>query len=240
MSEEARTHLFHLWENPLDKLYRPADTGPRIRNVVMLRVLYETGMRRGELLSLKLGQFAHATGGETAQLVIERNHHDEYDTRVHQPVAKTRGRIVPITDELEEQLLEYIVSHRAEVPGVGFSDDDFIFVTHRAGREQGAPIQIATFDQALQSLKKAFPAIRHVHPHLLRHDWNYRFSSEADKKGLDPHKERELRSILMGWTENSEMALLYNMRHTQEESLELGLIVASDTKRDLPPQVETS
>lgn len=231
LPQEAREQLIQLWSDPLANLYRRADVGSRVRNVVMLRALYETGMRRGELLSLKLGQFLQATGGETARLIIERNHHDEYDTRVNQPVAKTSGRIVPISDELEQQLLAYIETYRAEIPGVGFSDEDFIFVTHRGGRGQGKPLQISNLDQNLRSLIKIFPALHGVHPHLLRHDWNYRFSEEADRDGLKPHKEKEIRAILMGWTENSEMAVLYNQRHTQEQSLKIGVKVANDTKR---------
>lgn len=231
LSTRAREQLIDLWARPLQKLYRSSDEGSRIRSVVMLRVLYETGMRRGELLSLKLRHFSEGSGGEGPRLVIERNHNDEFDTRIHQPVAKTRGRIVPITIETERQLMDYISIHRAAVPNVGFSADDFIFVTHRAGRGQGKPLTISTFGQVLQTLKQTFPDIRSIHPHLLRHDWNYRFSRQADAKKLDPKEEQQIRSILMGWSENSEMALTYNKRHTQERSLEFGRLVAHNTDR---------
>ncbi len=186
LSTKAREQLIDLWANPLRKVYRSSDEGSRIRNIVMLRVLYETGMRRGELLSLKLRHFAEGSGGEGPRLLIERNHNDEYDSRANQPVAKTRGRIVPITVDAERQLMDYISIHRAEVPRVGFSAEDFIFVTHRAGRGQGKPLSISTFDQVLQNLKITFPDISAIHPHLLRHDWNYRFSQQADAKKLDP------------------------------------------------------
>lgn len=239
LSIEAREQLFELWNSPLANLYRSSDKGARMRNVVMLRVLYETGMRRGELLSLKLRHFLESGGGEGARLTIERNHNDEYDNRVNQPVAKTRGRIVPITEDTEQQLMDYISIHRAEVPNVGFSDDDFIFVTHRAGRGQGKPLSISTFDQVLQNLKQALPNLRTIHPHLLRHDWNYRFSKQADIKKLNPEQEKEIRSVLMGWSENSKMALLYNQRHTLERSLEFGRLVARNTDRTRVENEET-
>ena len=35
----------------------------------------------------------------------------------------------------------------------------------------------------------------------------------------------------MGWTEGSQMARNYNLRHTQEQSAAYGLMVANDTKR---------
>jgi integrase len=238
LPEEAREQLHALWDDPFAGLFRPADRGARLRTVVMLRILYETGMRRGELLSLKLKSLLDSTGGEIARLVIERNHSDSFDTRINQPVAKTLGRIVPITLELERQLTEYIAEYRADVPRVGFNDKDFIFVTHRAKRSQGTPISISAFDQALASLKELFPALRALHPHLLRHDWNYRFSKRCDEEKWTQDKEREAREILMGWSEGSESAKTYNLRHLQEQALSIGLQVAGDTGRRAPPSAE--
>jgi integrase len=238
LSDKAREQLYALWDDPFVDIFRRDDRGSRLRTAVMLRILYETGMRRGELLSLKLKNFLESTGGEPARLVIEKNHHDEYDTRAYQPVAKTEGRIVPITVNTELQLLEYVGYYRADVPGVGFDDEDFIFVTHRTGRGQGKPLSISNADQALTSLKKTFPALGGTHFHLLRHDWNYRFSKAADEAKWDPIKEMEVRRVLMGWSDNSEMPRLYNLRHLQEEASSIGLKVASDTTRPAPPSEE--
>ncbi len=171
--------------------------------------------------------------------MIEKNHHDEYDTRVNQPVAKTEGRIVSITEDAEKQLIEYVAYYRADVPDVGFDDEDYIFVTHRTGRGQGKPLSISNSDQALVSLKKSFPALTGTHFHLLRHDWNYRFSKAADDAKLNPTAEAELRRILMGWSDSSKMPLRYNLRHLQEEASSIGLKVAGDTARPVPPSGET-
>lgn len=238
LSEKAREQLHAFWSDPFVDIFRRADRGSRLRTAVMLRILYETGMRRGELLALKLKNFLESTGGECARLVIEKNHHDEYDTRAHQPVAKTEGRIVSITEDAEKQLLEYVAHYRADVAGVGFDDEDFIFVTHRTGRGQGKPLSISNSDQALASLKKSLPALTGTHFHLLRHDWNYRFSKAADEAKLPPIKEAELRRILMGWSDSSEMPRRYNLRHLQEEASSIGLKVASDTARPVVPSKE--
>lgn len=235
LSEAARAQLEASWNDPFVGLFRSADRGSRLRTVVILRILYETGMRRGELLGLKLKNVSESTGGMGARLAIERNHHDEFDSRVDQPVAKTDGRIVPITPELEKQLTEYIAQYRADVPGVSFDDEDFIFVTHRSGRGQGKPLSISNCDQALASLKKDFPALRELHFHLLRHDWNYRFSKVADDSKLAPAKEEELRRVLMGWSDGSGMPRKYNLRHIQEEASSIGLKVAADTARPITP-----
>ena len=240
LSDQGRKQLQTLWDSPFCNVFRSADRGSRLRTVIMLRILYETGMRRGELLSLKLKNLLESTGGISARLEIERNHHDEYDTRIAQPVAKTAGRIVPLTMEAERQLLEYITSFRADVPNVGFDDEDFIFVTHRAGRGQGKPLSISNADQALASLKKTFSSLRGLHFHLLRHDWNYRFSKAADELNLASVKEEELRRLLMGWSDSSEMPSKYNLRHVQEEGSLIGLQVAGDTRRpSVPPETQT-
>lgn len=231
LQSETQRALFDLFQSPFSGITRQSDKGPRLRNVVMLRILYETGIRRGELLSLKFNALQESAGGDGAFLQIERNHHDEFDSRVSQPVAKTLGRIVPISVDAEATLLEYRDEWRAELPGVGFSDNDFLFVRHRAGRSQGEPVTETGFNSALMNLKKFIPELDGLHPHLLRHDWNYRFSQKVDSEGWDFEVEREVREQLMGWAPNSSMSLAYNQRHIQEKANRIGLQLASDTGR---------
>ncbi|WP_223542569.1 site-specific integrase [Pseudomonas sp. BF-RE-26] len=228
---EANNQLLDLFDQPFDRVQQPQDFGPRLRNVLMLRVLYETGMRLGELLSLKLKNFIEAGGGDSAYLEVERNHGDMLDTRLHQPVAKTLGRRVPISQSLEEQLNFYINSWRADVPKVNFLDESYIFVVHRGGRSQGQALPKTAFATGLTNLKKFFSSLKSVHPHLLRHDWNYRFSKLADSEGMSFEEERTLREQLMGWVPGSSMSTPYNRRHIEEKSHEIGLKIASDTAR---------
>lgn len=231
LSAEARNRLLDLFDQPFEGLRNPQDFGPRMRNVVMLRVLYETGMRLGELLSLKLKHFIEACGGDSAYLDIERNHNDKLDNRLNQPVAKTVGRRLPISENLEKQLMEYLNNWRAEVTGVGFSDEAFIFVVHRGGRSQGNALPKTSFSTGLAHLKKSYQSMKSVHPHLLRHDWNYRFSKLADSLGIPFEEERTLREQLMGWMPGSPMSRVYNLRHIEEKSFEIGRKIASDTTR---------
>lgn len=223
--------LLDLFDKPFRGLQQTQGFGQRLRNVVMLRILYETGMRIGELLSLKLKNLIEAVGGDSAYLKIERNHHDAVDTRLNQPVAKTLGRIVPISESLEKQIEEYCGQYRAEVPNAGFADEDFIFIVHRGGPSQGQALPKTSFDSGLANLKISFPALMPVHPHLLRHDWNYRFSKKADLEGLTREEERTSREELMGWMPGSEMSRIYDKRHIQEKAYEIGLKIASDTAR---------
>lgn len=230
LESKANNQLLDLFDQPFYDLPQQ-HFGPRLRNIVMLRALYETGMRLGELLSLKLKSIIESCGGDSAYLEIERNHHDAIDTRLHQPVAKTLGRRVPISENLEEQLRDYRDNWRANIPRVGFSDEDFVFVVHRGGRSQGQAIPKTTFEAGLTYLKQSFPDLIPVHPHLLRHDWNYRFSQKADIEDISFEDECTLREQLMGWVPGSPMSRIYNRRHIEEKSHEIGRKVASDTAR---------
>lgn len=225
LPDKTRTVLLELFKDPLKGVEKRADLGPRQRNVIMLRILYETGMRRGELLSLKFSNFFEAIGDASAQLQIERNHHDLFDSRVRQPVAKTLGRIVNVSFEAEQQLIAYRDFWRPD------SESEFLFVNHRAGRSQGKPVTETGFNSALEKIRETFTALEGLHPHLLRHDWNYRFSQRADEDGLTFEDERVMRESLMGWKPNSEMSWLYNQRHIQEKTNEIGCQIASDTMK---------
>lgn len=231
LKEITRNQLLELFSSPFQLTHNLQDRGARLRNVIMLQILYDTGMRSGELLGLKLVNFIEACGGDSAYLDIERNHHDVFDTRINQPVAKTLGRRLAITENLETQIKDYRDNWRAEVSAVGFLSEDFLFVVHRGGRNQGNALTKSAFDCGLTHLKNLFPALKTIHPHLLRHDWNYRFSKAAAEMGYSHQEECTLREQLMGWVTGSSMSKIYNQRHIQEKSQEIGLKIASDTAR---------
>ncbi len=63
----------------------------RKRNHLMFVLLHELGIRRGELLSLTMGENLDIFGPHK-YITIRRLHDDKYDPRKRQPVAKTRER----------------------------------------------------------------------------------------------------------------------------------------------------
>ncbi|UVL43803.1 site-specific integrase [Pseudomonas moraviensis] len=221
--------------------YEEADAGRSVRpfrhalafrNVLMLRILYDTGMRIGELLSLKYPHFIPGRGGDHAYLQIERNHDDKFDRRMNQPVAKTVGRKVPISPALERMIVMYLDTHRAEIPNVGFDNESFIFVNHKAGQNQGREIEFSTFRSAFAEIVRREPKLIGLHPHLLRHHWNYNFSKNATERGLTDEQTRIERELWMGWSAGSESARDYDMRHIQESAFKHGLEIASHTAKD--------
>ena len=227
---EAQEALMALFDKPLEGVSKTGDQGPRFRNVVALRILYDTGMRIGELLSLRYSDFEIAAGGESAYLRIVRRHDDFSDDRIIQPVAKTLSRKVPVEKQLEAQISEYL-KWREQVPGVGFDDDSPLLVIHQGRERQGHGITPQGFHSSITNMVKKFPALTGIHPHLLRHDWNYRFSKKCEAEGVTEIDEQNTREFLMGWVEGSVMSSLYNRRHIQEAAFELGLKIASDTSK---------
>jgi integrase len=58
--------------------------------------------------------------------------------------------------------------------------------------------------------------------HVLRHDWNERFSRAMDDGGVAPARERQLRRYLQGWSSDSSAAV-YTQRHTRARANEASL-----------------
>jgi integrase len=229
LNDDARTELLNLFNDPLKGVNSETNCGSRIRNVTKLRVLYETGMRVGELHGLRLSDYQMALGGDPAILEVHRYHDDYHDDRINQPAAKTLERPIPIDEELSNFISTYIKDWRSKVPNVGFDDNDFLFVTHRKGNRQGKASTISSFNSGITTLKKQRPNLVYIHPHLLRHDWNYRFSIQAKELGYSESEERAIREFLMGWVDDSPSAALYNRRRIQEQAFALGIKVATYT-----------
>ncbi|MFQ2458927.1 tyrosine-type recombinase/integrase [Aeromonas caviae] len=230
LSDDARTCLLNLFHNPECGLKNPLQRNTRHRNVLALQIMYSTGMRIGEALGLQLQDFISASGGEPAYLVIRRNHDAENDDRVKQPVAKTLGRKLAIDENLATTISDYMI-RRSHIPRVGFKDHDPLLVNFRGGSRIGLGINTSNFETSLSNLKKKFPALSEIHPHLLRHDWNYRFSLEAKSRGYTEKQEREIREYCMGWVDDSPSSKIYNRRYIEQLAFEIGLKIANDTKK---------
>ncbi len=231
LKECARDALMEMFNAPIKASETHFQQGVSFRNSLALYILYDLGLRIGELLSLKLSSFIPARGGDTAYLVIERNQDDAFDRRIKQPVAKTLGRMLPVSPMLEKSILQYLGDWRADVPNAGFSANDFLFIIHKAGPHQGRELEISTMKSAFSVIIGKDKRLKGLHPHLLRHDWNYRFSIQCNEDGLSEAEEVRQRELLMGWEPGSNSAKIYNRRHLQEAAHKTGLKIASDTAK---------
>lgn len=117
----------------------------RTRNVLILEVIYATGMRAGEVLALRVDDVDYNTG----KIRVVRRHDDPLDPRKKQPVAKTLERNLDIPVDLARRIRAYVMDMRSQV--ISVKSPPFLFVTHKRGRYQGQPISDTAFRNRILS-----------------------------------------------------------------------------------------
>lgn len=187
-----------------------ADIGLQYRNALMFTILRVTGMRRGELLNLKMEDFDFAR--YTVKVV--RRADSEGDPRAYQPLTKTRERTIPLIPELMDKIHSYITKYRGGVPGA--RKHGYLFVVHRPGKTLGWPISGSGFSKFIETISNLADEFTGFHAHALRHQWNYVFSKRCEENGWTPEKIEKMRSYLMGWSETSGTARTYNKKFVKE------------------------
>jgi integrase len=212
-------HLDDAVLDSLEKALKPgSENNPakeyavQVRNALMFSILRVTGLRRGELLNLKVEDIDFAKN----TLKVVRRPDSKDDVRAFQPVAKTRERTIPLIPELINRIYEYVLKHRNNTSAA--KKHGYLFVTHKEGASLGQPISNAAFGKFMADLKRIADNHDGIHAHALRHHWNYSFSKACESKGVTPEREEKIRSYLMGWSETSGTAATYNRRHIKEQA----------------------
>lgn len=186
----------------------------RVRNRLIVHLLLNLGLRKGELLGIKVGDMSL----EKNELTIHRRADDVEDPRSMQPNAKTNARILYVDQELASALHAYVVRFRQAVGGA--RRHPFLFVASGSG----APMSIAALDVIFSDIKNKFPSrFERLSAHILRHTWNDKFSEVMDKHGVGEAKEEEARSYAMGWKPGSDTAKVYTRRHVRKKANEVSL-----------------
>lgn len=197
----------------------------RERNALLVNWLTQLGVRRGELLGVRIGNINF----QTNEVRITRQADDPTDPRLHQPNTKTRGRLLPMDEDLVQLTHDYILNTRRKFEGA--RKHDFLFVANGTG----APLSLAAVDKIFAALRSKCPALPpDLSPHVLRHTWNDRFSEVMDKNRVSEDTERKIRARLMGWSETSKTAAIYTRRHTHKRAREASLELQSALSRAKP------
>ena len=206
------------------------------RNGLMLRLLLETGIRLGELLSLRLD---YIETGEKPTISVRRTHDDRHDSRAYQPVAKTMERTIGISEQLGVDIHRYCMEDRAGTPGA--KRHPYLFVTHRKGRTCGQPLSMsAVANRVFGPMQQVRPGFSSIHPHSFRHYANYRLSIAVDKlnrkarEGNDPTnepisdgRESRVRAHLNGHR-STKSGEVYNQRHVRETTDKISHAIQED------------
>lgn len=212
----------------------------QLRNAIIFGLLRHTGMRRGELLSLRLDQFEL---GHEPLVWIRRNHDDKHDSRPYQPVAKTKERPLPLPESLASQIHHYMLKVRAQIGPA--RRHPYLLVSHRKGSTWGKPLSVSALNsQIFARMRTVDPAFEAIHPHAFRHHWNYELSVSIDqhnakaKEGaegaqappISEARELDVRAFLNGHRSKASGAR-YNRRHIRETSDRAVRLVQAGLKR---------
>ena len=190
------------------------DVGLRMRNRLLIHLLYALGLRRGELLALRIEQIDFRTGA----LTVVRAADDQDDPRLYQPLAKTRDRVLPLKESLIQALEEYVLHVRPKIPGA--RRHSYLLVSHQTGQ----PLSLASANKVFTALRQRVEGLpENLSPHLLRHAWNDAFSALMDERKVAPEREQQMRSMMMGWSPTSGMAATYTKRHVRNAAREASL-----------------
>ncbi|MBE3932127.1 tyrosine-type recombinase/integrase [Vibrio parahaemolyticus] len=227
-------------DNPFTALVRE-------RNYLIIRVLYDTGMRVGELLQLKVADVNFAA--QTISIV--RRHDDPEDIwRRLEPNAKTLERDLPISLELTDLLRDYVIGERRHMVQAlpASQSHGFLFVSSK--NTVGQPLSIKQCsklllkiarDKGLASFIEAegikvdklagAHAYRHNRNNLISRiiDINNRLAREEGRMDdiISEKKEIQIRMYIMGHSDEKS-AEVYNLRHTKESAEKISMTLMKE------------
>ncbi|MBU0595044.1 MAG: site-specific integrase [Gammaproteobacteria bacterium] len=193
----------------------------RQRNDLIVHWLHYLGLRRGELLGVRVSDVDFRKGTVT----IHRRADDVNDSRTNQPQSKTKAREIPLSEGLKSLTYAYVMNYRSVLDGS--RKHDFLFCADVTGQ----PMSLPTLNKVFRVLREKCPNLPNsLCPHVLRHTWNDRFSEEMDKRQTSEESEKKLRSYLMGWSETSGTAATYTRRHIRKKAQEVSLKMQEQMK----------
>jgi integrase len=155
------------------------------RNWLMFEVAYELGLRRGELLKLRLDSLPR---GSEASILVRRLPDDPHDSRAYEPAVKTAERKLPASRNLLQAIRSYITA--PPPAGRVNGQSPYLFVSRR-----GDPISIHTAQDIIRAIGQA-GGIQPLSWHRLRHTWAERTATLL----LDQPNGIDILMYLGGWS----------------------------------------
>ena len=186
----------------LEKLFDAAEKDQSLmgkRNTMMLYLMYATGMRVSELISLKIAHMQR----DTAMIVIEGK--------------RGRQRLVPIIDRLMNNLGTYIDQTRPVLLS-GFGASDYLFPVIY-GKKVKALTRQAFWAIIKQMWKKA-GIQRPISPHTLRHSFaTHMLNKGANLRSLQMMLGHEQLTTVQIYThvEIAHLRAIYDKKHPRSQ-----------------------
>ncbi|MBN2680050.1 site-specific integrase [Acidithiobacillus montserratensis] len=200
----------------------------KVRNNLMVQYLLFLGIRRGELLGIRVSDLDF----QKNEVLVARRADAPEDPRAAQPNAKTADRLLPLDQELSDLTRNYILTWRRRFKGA--RRHPFLFVASGTGD----PLTLSAINRVFETLRVKCPSLpANLSPHVLRHTWNDEFSLMMDANKVDAELEKKMRSRLMGWSEHSNTAATYTRRHIQRKANEALLGMQRNLTKGGPDEI---
>jgi integrase len=160
------------WEFP-KKVFSPAT---RLRNWLMFETALELGLRRGELLKLRLDCLPR---GSDDGIKILRHSDDPHDSRAKEPAVKTTERVIPASRALLLAFRAYLTLSPPQGRVTGKSP--YLFLT-----ETGIPVSEDTANDVIAKMGR-YSGVIPLSWHRLRHTWAEKWAEiyAEQPNGLD-------------------------------------------------------
>jgi len=193
----------------------------KLRNYIILLLGLDLGLRRSEMLLIKVSDIEW----HSRRLRVVNLEDESEDPRTVAPQFKTHERMLGITDELYDALVEYESKYRFRKLPKGSSQarkNRFLLVSHR--KNEGKPLSKNGADGVLSRVGRVVPELAHISLHILRHDAVY-MMLESMREDLEllsiEDRDTEIQKNLtwmFGWSPKSNMPAVYGAKFWQEQS----------------------
>ncbi|MFC4653942.1 hypothetical protein ACFO3I_02765 [Rheinheimera marina] len=190
----------------------PFQSRVRERNWLIINILYQTGIRTGELLSLRCNavqsEFDIAFG-MTYFLLVSHNVFLHEDPRTLPPDAKTNSRLIPISEGLAMQIDHYIKTGRKYRKREAQKAAPYLFLN---SSKHPAPLSISGLGKMLNRIEKVGNTKKLVFSSIEAH--RFRYSTFEDfarvlEMPIESEKFKKVMRYMGGWSKTSNQHELY-------------------------------
>ena len=169
------------------------NTAVRYRNYISVAIMLFTGLRPGELLSLRVEDIKF---GAISSLNVLRRPPDPNDTRRPRPQIKRNERILPIENKSLLKILdEYIMNWREVLYSRADKETDYLILS-----DEGRPLSLVSLAQFFRLLRNKFTSA--LPPNLtaksLRHTFSSRLEKDLREAGIGEERRRKILAYARG------------------------------------------
>jgi integrase len=176
-------------------------THSKERNALIVLMMIELGVRRGELLGVRINDI------KANELYVARRPDDDLDGRLDEPNTKTLARPIPLSRDLSRRIYAYVNGARYAIKAA--RKNPMLIVS-----DEGRELSLSAVNKLFVPLQLSSPLLGYLTPHILRHTFNDNLYEALDAAGMNPVEIRKAMIRLNGWSENSKSPDYYTKRST--------------------------